>query len=432
MDERRPLVDRRCSPPRGVSFVIATGNRRDVLLGTLDRLAAVRAEAAWSEIVVVDNASTDGTTEAVHAAFPDVRVLRSAENLGSCAKALAVDQAAGGIVVFLDDDSFPRPGSIARMLDRFAEDDDLGAAGFLVHLPDGRMECSALPDVFVGCGVGLRRAALDQVGGLDRGLFMQAEEYDLSFRLVQAGWKVKTFTDLHVDHLKSPRARLSGRTVYYDTRNNLILAARYLPDDLENVYRRDWAQRYQWIAACCGHSAMYWRARLAAYRQRSRQRQAWARRRLGPAAVEQLFRIDQINAECAKIARQGIRRIVLADLGKNLWPFVRGACANGLQILAIADDRFAFQNHNYRGIRILRTPEALDLRPEALLVANTSPVHAAMAEERLKPFTDRPIFRWFGYDKSWAPAVDVTSDSPGWDRPNVDTKLEKLLTQSGQ
>jgi len=432
MHERRPPADRRCGQPRTVSFVIATHNRRDVLLGTLERLEAVRAEAAWSEILVVDNASADGTAEAVETTFRQVRVLRSARNLGSCAKALAAHEATGQIVVFLDDDSFPRPGSITAMLERFAGDDTLAAAGFMVHLPDGRLECSALPDVFVGCGVGLRRAALDQVGGLDPGLFMQAEEYDLSFRLVQAGWNVRTFPDLHVDHLKSPRARLSGRTVYYDTRNNLILAARYLPDDLEGIYRRDWAQRYQWIASSCGHRSEYWRARMAGYRRRMAERQAWARWRLGQQAVEQLFRIDQIAGGCADMAAGGLRRIVLADLGKNIWPFVRGACAHGLQILAIADERFAFRNRNYRGIKILSTSEALSLRPEALLVANTSPVHAALAEDRLVQLTDRPIFRWFGYDRPHGPGVVGRSDAAVRNRPVVDEMIKKVLTTSGR
>jgi putative ABC transport system substrate-binding protein len=48
----------------------------------------------------------------------------------------------------------------------------------------------ALPGVFVGCGVGLRAEAYAESGGLDRTFFMQAEEYDLSFRLAVAGWEV--------------------------------------------------------------------------------------------------------------------------------------------------------------------------------------------------------------------------------------------------
>ena len=52
-------------------------------------------------------------------------------------------------------------------------------------------ECSAYPDVFIGCGTGFRRQALVEVGGLPEDFFMQAEEYDLSLRLLDAGWTVE-------------------------------------------------------------------------------------------------------------------------------------------------------------------------------------------------------------------------------------------------
>ena len=197
-----------------ISFVIATHNRRNVVLATLRQVHSLGLNPSDTEIIVVDNASSDGSAIAIGEQFPDVRVMTPRKNLGSCGKALGVDVAQGQYVVFLDDDSYPWPGSIERMVSHFERDDKLAAAGFCVHLPNGGQECSALPNVFIGCGVGFRRQALTEVGGLDRSLFMQAEEYDLSFRLINAGWKVETFSDLNVDHLKSPQARLGRRTVY--------------------------------------------------------------------------------------------------------------------------------------------------------------------------------------------------------------------------
>ena len=194
-----------------VSFVLATHNRRAITLDTLNNLLTTGRPTSPFEVIVVDNASTDGTAQAVRTQFPTVTLLAEAQNLGSCAKALGVDRAAGRFVVFLDDDSYPRPGTIDRMIEHFEADPQLAAAGFRVHLPDGREECSAFPDVFIGCGVGFRASALSEVGGLDRALFMQAEEYDLSFRLINAGYQVRTFDDLHVDHLKTPCARRSNR-----------------------------------------------------------------------------------------------------------------------------------------------------------------------------------------------------------------------------
>ncbi len=381
-----------------LSFVLATYNRRDVVLATLQRLRDLGDDCAGAEIIVVDNASCDDTAAAVRATFREVQVIQAGRNLGACAKALGVDRAGGEYVVFLDDDSYPRPGSIPRMMDRFRADAGLGAAGFLVYLPDGRAECSALPNVFTGCGVGFRRDALREVGGLDRTLFMAAEEYDLAFRLVTAGWKCVTFSDLAVDHLKTPHARASARLVYYDTRNNLILIARYLPDEYECTFRQDWSQRYGWIAQAAGHRAAFWRGWLAGRCRRGRERSTYAPWRLTDSAFEYLFRFERICDRMAAVAHGGARTVLFADLGKNIYPFVRAAQRVGLRIACIADDRMGGAARRYRGLPIRSLADGLACKPDAIVVSNTSPVHAAITAERLAAVTTIPIHRWFGYD----------------------------------
>ncbi|MGQ9648514.1 MAG: glycosyltransferase [Phycisphaerae bacterium] len=382
-----------------VAIVIATMNRRDVVLFTLARLHQPNRIPGDHEIVVCVNPSSDNTVEAIRERFPDVRVISLDRNLGSCAKAVGVAETRSEYVLFLDDDSHPWPDAIARMFEKFQADSRLGAAAFTVHLPDGRQECSALPGVFVGCGVGFRRAALDAVGGLDSSFFMQAEEYDLSFRLVAGGWKVKTFTDLGVDHLKTPTARLSGRTVRYDTRNNRIVIARYLPDEYEEVYRQDWMQRYRWIGEATGHLWDYWKGRLAGALRAGHDRQTYARWRLSPAAFESLFHVKRIASEMQRLAGSGARRIILADLGKNIYPFVRGARSAGLEILCIADDRFARLGRRYRGVPVVETAEALTMKGDAVVISNASAVHAENRHHALENATDLPIHRWFGYDR---------------------------------
>ncbi len=382
-----------------VAFVIATMNRRDVVLSTLARLHESDRAPANPEIVVCVNPSTDGTEEAIRGRFPDVQVMSLDRNLGSCAKAVGVERTQSEYVVFLDDDSYPQPGTIARMVGKFEADNRLAAAGFMVCLPDGRRECSALPDVFVGCGVGFRRTALDAVGGLDGSFFMQAEEYDLSFRLTAGGWTVRTFADLAVDHLKTPAARLSGRTVYYDTRNNLIVAARYLPSPFDNIYRRDWLQRYEWIAEANRHREDYQRGVTAGLRRWKRERATCEQWRLSAEAMERLFYNNHIFEHMRRLAAGGADRIVLADLGKNIYPFVQGARKAGLKVLCIADDRFSRPGRRYRGTPIIPVAKALNLTPDAIVISNTSPVHAENRDEALKIATDLPIHRWFGYDR---------------------------------
>lgn len=379
-----------------VSFVLATHNRREAVLTTLTALGASCTEVSAAEILVVDNASTDQTAETVRRSFPNVRLVSLRRNLGSCAKAIGVSRAAGEYVVFLDDDSHPRPGSVARMIEHFRQFPGLAQAGFTVHLPDGRRESGALPGIYVGCGVGFRRDALRVVGNLDRTLFMQAEEYDLSFRLVRAGYDIAVFDDLHVEHFKTPQARLTGRTVYYDTRNNLLVAARYLPQPWLLPVMQDYTQRYRWIAELAGRLGAYARGRRDGWRRLGIERRRYARWRLTHANFEGLFRFDEIARNMQELAAKGIQRIVLADLGKNIYPFVRGARQAGLHILAIADDRFAQPGRSYRDVTILPAGEALATSPDAVIISNTAPVHAASSAQQLACMTPCPVHCWYG------------------------------------
>ncbi|MFH0983552.1 MAG: glycosyltransferase [Planctomycetota bacterium] len=377
------------------SIVIATHNRRDVLLKTLAETCAACGPAGTYEIIVVDNRSRDGTAAAVRERYPEVKLIKAPGNLGSCAKVLGVEQAAGRYTLFLDDDSYPRPGSLQRMIAHLEADRFLGAVGFQVHLPDGSRECSALPNVFLGCGVGFRTAMLRDIGSLDSTLFMQAEEYDLAFRMVSAGWRVECFPDCHVEHLKTPGARQSARTVYYDTRNNLIVLARYLPQPYFTIYRQDWTRRHHWIAAANGHLGAHLRGLVSGFACGVADRRLYRRLRLGADAVETLFRMNEIHGRTGSVRAGGARRIVLAELGKNVYPFFRAARQCGLDILAIADDRFAAPRRSYRGVPILPLSNALEMNPDAVVISSTSPVQAERTARRLAAACDRPVHVWF-------------------------------------
>ncbi len=379
-----------------LSFVLATHNRRAVVVDTLQRLASSDVDRADYEIIVVDNASNDDTAEAIGGLCDNL--IRLDGNVGSCAKADGISAAHGKYIIFLDDDSYPHPGAVERMIAHFEADPQLGAAGFQVHLPDGGLEGGALPDVFLGCGVGTRSEALRGAGGLDRSFFMQAEEYDLAFRLVASGWKVRTFDDLHVDHLKTIHARRSSRTVYYDIRNNLRVAARYLPESHYGFYRNDWRQRYAWLAARAGHSRSHRWGSLAGRCYGTYERPRYRDVRLDDASLERFFGWEMVRRRMTELVDAGANRIVFADLGKNVYAFHRAATLCGVNILAIGDDRFAERNRRYRGVPILDMADALALGADAIVVANSSPVHAASTRRRLIDNGCTTVHDWFGTD----------------------------------
>lgn len=398
-----------------VSFVLATHNRCAVVVKTLAQLDRCGLDRVDYEVVVVDNASKDGTPEAVEAQS-DI-LIRLGRNGGSCAKSYGVERATGRFIVFLDDDSFPRPGSVLRMLERFEADPKLGAAGFVVHLPDGRLEGGALPDVFVGCGVGFRAEALRQAGGLDPSFFMQAEEYDLTFRLVGCGWHVKMFPDLHVDHLKTVWARKTARTTYFDIRNNMRIVARYLPSPYFEAYRADWLQRYRWLAKRDGHGRSFARGARAGRWRGALERWTYRNLRLGPEALEHFFGWEYVQRRMTALAASGGGRIVLADLGKNVFAFHRAAELAGIVILAVGDDRFYAAGRGYRGTPIVPLEDALNLGADAIVVSNSSAVHGTGTYHRLLAKVSQPVHHWFSPTDTFeaaesAPQADDTRVKP--------------------
>jgi GT2 family glycosyltransferase len=372
-----------------VSFIISTHNRREALLQTLDALSGPAAGSAASETILIDNAGTDGSDAAVRQLFPQVRLLRQTVNRGPCARNIGLAAARGKYIVFLDDDSFPFPDAIDNMVRHFQADPLLGAAIFAVHLPGGACECSAYPEVFAGCGVGLRAEALSQVGGLPEDFFMQAEEYDLSLRLLDAGWRVRRFEDLRVRHLKTPAARFPGRVMRLDVRNNLTLIGRYFPDEWVIPFAADWSRRYRMIAEAHGRLPAFWAglaagmARLAACN---------GRRPINPAAFEMFAKIEQIERLMAEAtAQHKFKRLLLVDLGKNMLPYWRAAQRCGAEVVAVADAQLGGRGFSYRGIPIVSDDQAAVLRYDGVVVSNLSPVHARLRWNYWQQRTDRPV-----------------------------------------
>jgi GT2 family glycosyltransferase len=223
------------APPGGVSVVVATRNRRERLLESLEHLMAARPP----EVVVVDNGSTDGTADAVRRTFPQARVLRLHGNCGSAARTVGVRMARHGIVAFADDDSWWAAGALDRAAQHFANHPRLGlvAARVLVGSdghPDPvstQMAQSPLPRRtrlpgpsilgFVACGAVVRRTAYLEAGGFSELLFFIGEERMLALDLATAGWDLVYAADVVAHHHPdAPGDDLERRALA--TRNDLL------------------------------------------------------------------------------------------------------------------------------------------------------------------------------------------------------------------
>src|SRR4051794_29131896 len=126
----QPAVTREGGCGRELAVVIATRNRRASLLVTLERLAALPERPP---VVVVDNASTDGTVHAVRREFPATEVLSLTENRGAAARTVGVRHVRTRYVAFSDDDSWWAPGMLTHAPEILAASPGVGlpAAGVL-------------------------------------------------------------------------------------------------------------------------------------------------------------------------------------------------------------------------------------------------------------------------------------------------------------
>ena len=224
-----------------VSVVIVTWNRKDDILATLQSLY----DQAYQnfEIIVVDNASTDGTVDAIQQTYPEVRVVALDENLGPTGGRNAGFAAACGDFFFiLDSDASPDDDTISQAVQKLQADATLGAVGCKVvnaytkeldpDAPGWSYSDKDLKDQdktflsysFAEGGCVFRREAIEQTGGFWDFLFFGREGLELSLRLLDADYRILYHPKSRVYHRVSPRKRIAGGLrSYFDFRNCLYI-----------------------------------------------------------------------------------------------------------------------------------------------------------------------------------------------------------------
>ena len=218
------------SNPVLVSVIIVNWNARDYLLSCLASLSAGACRYPM-EIIVVDNASTDGSGAWVKAHFPQVRLLQSPTNLGFAkANNLGAAASTGRYLCYVNSDVKVLEDCISRLVDYCEQNSLVGMAGPHILGGDGKLQrscrgfptlwnmfCRALAldslfpghrlftgfslahwphdglrpvDILSGCFWLVRREALHQVGPLDEAFFMYGEDLDWCKRFWEQGWQV--------------------------------------------------------------------------------------------------------------------------------------------------------------------------------------------------------------------------------------------------
>jgi GT2 family glycosyltransferase len=229
-----------------VTLVVLTYNRKDEVCATLARLSALRDGASRPyRIIVVDNASTDGTREHIHAMFPDVEVIRAPTNLGAAGRNMGVARVRTPYVAFSDDDTAWQGSSLsiaAHILDAHPVITVLNAR--IVVGEDAR--CDPACDIMAASplrsfeGVGpeligfmagacvMRTESFRKAGGYWPAFFIGGEEAMLALDIMDQGGRI-VFAPNVVTHHRPSRLRDARQRRSLTARNDLWTAWLRLP-----------------------------------------------------------------------------------------------------------------------------------------------------------------------------------------------------------
>ncbi|HET6204990.1 MAG TPA: glycosyltransferase family 2 protein [Planctomycetota bacterium] len=225
-----------------LSVVVLSWNTREWLRRCLAALAADGTRLR-RETIVVDNASSDGSPEAVEREFPWARCVRNARNEGYArGNNLGLALARGAFLCTLNSDAAVRPLALDRLVAYLRAHADCGAAAPKLLNPDGSVQpaCMRFPrlstalffDTFLdrlfprngvvaryfmrdvdpgesrdveqppGACLVLRREAIEAVGPFDEDLWLFFNDVDLCLRLARAGWRIRYLAEAEVVHEK--------------------------------------------------------------------------------------------------------------------------------------------------------------------------------------------------------------------------------------
>ena len=226
-----------------ISIIIITHNRKKILGEAIDSVLLQRYPHA--EVIVIDNASTDGTVAWVQEHYPSVRVIRSEENRGvSGGRNIGIRESSGAYIVNLDDDAeFAEPTALERIAEIFAQDEQLAVVSFRIENYVTRaLTFSELPgpdlsmadrefetSYFLGGASVLRRTALETAGEFEESYMYGPEEVEMGYRIIEAEGRILFTPHIVVLHKASAEARPSGRWYQFNLRGRFILTLKNLP-----------------------------------------------------------------------------------------------------------------------------------------------------------------------------------------------------------
>lgn len=274
-----------------LSIIILSYNTVDLLRRCLQSVHETQGENYQLQTIVVDNASTDGSSEMVEKEFPWVKLIRSKRNLGfATGNNLALPSALGRYVLFLNSDTILPSKIFPEILGYLDKEPQVGALTVRLVLRSGEMDpdchrgfptpwasltyflglgkiflksrlfgryhqfflpLERIHEIDSACGAFLlvRKKALREIDGWDENYFFYGEDIDFCYRLKQKEWKIIFYPQIEVLHYKGASSGLRQETqdITQADRETRLKAAKASIEAMKIFYRKFYRQKYPFL-----------------------------------------------------------------------------------------------------------------------------------------------------------------------------------------
>ena len=278
-------------PNLDLSIVIVNYNTRQLLDDCLASLLAAEQPAGGAEIIVVDNASSDGSQAMVQEKYPAVILIASEINRGfSAANNLGTAVSNGRFILFLNSDTRVEPDALVKPLAYLAQHPEAGALTVRLIYPNGERDpdnhrgfptpwnaichfsglSRLLPenprfngyfasyqnmaethpvDVIAGSYMLMPMALCRELGGWDETYFFYGEDIDFCYRIRQAGYQIIYYPHVEVLHYKgaSSGLRKESAEIARPPKETRVKVAKESVRAMKIFYRKFYRQQYPWI-----------------------------------------------------------------------------------------------------------------------------------------------------------------------------------------
>lgn len=222
-----------------VTVNILSFNRKEELRHTLTKV--YEQDYKNIEVIVVDNASSDGSAEMVEQEFPSVILIKLQKNIGIAGWNRGFEIAKGEFVLVLDDDSYPEEGCIKISIVEIVKDKNIGILSCSIfntsynsfETYDYSIENEYR---FIGCGAIIRKDIFGKCGYFLDEIFIYVHEIEFCMRVLNNGYLVKFSPGAIVIHNQhklnrefNDRARLDLRKLFYSSKNILLILFLHFP-----------------------------------------------------------------------------------------------------------------------------------------------------------------------------------------------------------